>query len=154
MCVCFECLCLYPCQQTGAREWVRILKGGLYTKADDRDVDVPAISAMLQRRIECKTRKDYGTADTIASQLQAMGICYLDRTLEWYTKAPEETSGGGEALGAKPKDSKPSAAHLASKKASGIKKKITKKKAPTRIKTPNKAEASLMKSIKKSSGKA
>lgn len=153
MCVCFEFLCLYPCQQTGAREWVRILKGGLYTKADDRDVDVPAISTMLQRRIECKTRKDYGTADTIASQLQAMGICYLDRTLEWYTKAPEETS-GGEALGAKPKDSKPSAAHLASKKASGIKKKITQKKAPTRIKTPNKAEASLMKSIKKSSGKA
>ena len=60
--------------QAGARVWVRIMRGGLFTKADDRVVDEPAVSAMLQRRTECKARKDFDAADKIASQLQGMGI--------------------------------------------------------------------------------
>ena len=65
-------------QQAGAgeREWVRIMKGGLYTKADDRPVDVLAISAMLRRRIACKARHEYAAADEIATQLQNMGIWF------------------------------------------------------------------------------
>jgi cysteinyl-tRNA synthetase len=50
------------------------MRGGLFTKADDRVVDEPAVSAMLQRRTECKARKDFDAADKIASQLQGMGI--------------------------------------------------------------------------------
>ena len=80
---------------------------------------------------------------------------YLDQTHEWYTKVCDEASASG-AVGAssvKPKDAKPSAAHLASKKASGIKKKI-KKKVATKSKPKDKTEASMMKSIKKSGAKA
>lgn len=130
------------------------MRGGLFTKADGRVVDEPAVAALLQRRSACKARKDFGAADKIATQLQAMGICYLDQTYEWYTKVTDEASASGAsgASSGKPKDAKPSAAHLASKKASGIKKKIKKKKA-TKTKTPNKTEAALMKSIKKSGAK-
>jgi hypothetical protein len=82
---------------------------------------------------------------------------YLDQTYEWYTKVCEEASasgaGGASSVKIKPKDAKPSAAHLAAKKASGIKKKI-KKKTATKSKAHDRTEASLMKSIKKSGAKA
>lgn len=61
-------------QQADAREWVRIMRGGLFTKADGRVVDESAVCTLLQRRTACKVRKDFETADQIASQLQAMGI--------------------------------------------------------------------------------
>jgi NRPS condensation-like uncharacterized protein len=82
---------------------------------------------------------------------------YLDQTCEWYTKVLEESSASGAsgASSGKPKDAKPSAVRLAAKKASCIKKKIKKKKVtPAKTKKPDKTEAALMKSIKKSGAKS
>eukprot|EP00288_Rhodomonas_lens_P019945 CAMPEP_0177692106 /NCGR_PEP_ID=MMETSP0484_2-20121128/1672_1 /TAXON_ID=354590 /ORGANISM="Rhodomonas lens, Strain RHODO" /LENGTH=103 /DNA_ID=CAMNT_0019202793 /DNA_START=95 /DNA_END=403 /DNA_ORIENTATION=+ len=70
--------------------WVRISKGGLYTKADKREVDEAGICAMLQQRMAAKAAKNFAAADKIAAQLQAMGICYLDSSREWYTKVVGE----------------------------------------------------------------
>ena len=72
----------------GQREtsWVRIFKGGKRSKADNREVDENAISAMLEERFAAKASKKYTRADAIAAELQGMGICYQDETHEWYTK--------------------------------------------------------------------
>lgn len=70
-------------------EWIRVAKGGYNTKADTREVDVANINSLLQRRMDAKARKDYAAADSMALQLQDLGIAYIDEKKEWYTKEPK-----------------------------------------------------------------
>jgi len=76
--------------QVAVQSWTRIAKGGANTKADTREVDDKYIESLLIKRREAKTKKDYGVADAIANELQAMNVCYIDEKMEWYTKAVSE----------------------------------------------------------------
>jgi len=79
-----------PTTKMETKPWVRTDKGGWNSKADDRAVDEDFIAQRLAVRTEAKAKRDYATADRIASELQTMGICYLDDKKEWYTKVPLE----------------------------------------------------------------
>jgi len=70
-----------------SKPWSRIAKGGLNSHADRRDVDTDAVLALLTERAAAKVAKDFVTADVRAAALRAMGVCYLDATREWYTRA-------------------------------------------------------------------
>ena len=70
-----------------SKPWSRIAKGGLNSHADWRDVDTDAVLALLTERAAAKAANDFGTADVRAAALRAMGVCYLDATREWYTRA-------------------------------------------------------------------
>ena len=76
---------------SGEKPWTRVTKGGANTKADTREVDVAQIEALLTKRTHSKQVKDYALADGTASELQRLGICYIDERKEWYTKVIEES---------------------------------------------------------------
>lgn len=66
--------------------WTRSSSGGRWVNAVDRVIDESAVAKLLLQRDSSKTAKDYAAADHFASQLQAMGVCYVDESNEWYTR--------------------------------------------------------------------
>jgi len=91
--------------------WTRVFKGGAHSNAVNRTVDESAVLKFLNERTAAKASKNYAKADEIASALQRMDICYLDETMEWYTRSPkspkrknkEMDAGNEEAPAAKKK---------------------------------------------------
>ena len=61
-------------------EWTRVAPNL------DIEIDEAAVKDHLDKRTAAKKVKDYGTADSHATELQEVGVCYDDTTFTWFIK--------------------------------------------------------------------
>lgn len=77
--------------------WTRVTTGGANVQADNREVDVALVEALLTQRWGCKQKKDYKNADTAAAALKDLGVIYVDERREWYTRGGFKPTADGAA---------------------------------------------------------